>query len=478
MSDWKKVKLSEVAEIIGGGTPKSNVSEYFDNGKIAWITPKDLSGYNNRYISQGERNITQLGLENSSAKLLPAGTVLLTSRAPIGYVAIAKNEVSTNQGFKSLVLKEGNIPEFFYYLLKNNIGLLENRATGSIFKEISGQVLKDTELNIPTYEIQKYIVDILSPLDEKIELNTQINQTLEQIAQAIFKSWFIDFDPVRTKVAAKAQGATDDQANQAAMGIISGKSADELTAYRQTHPSDYEKLAQLAQQFPSEFDVVDGEEVPKGWGRMPFGELLEFTIGGDWGKDEADEKHTERVRILRGTDLPNVYQGNDKDVPLRFVEPKKLKSRKLQDGDIVIEVSGGSKNQPTGRSLFITDTLLKRFDTPLEAASFCRLFRPKNTGYGYLLSLHLQIIYQEGKTWEYQNQSTGISNFQTAMFLENEMVIVPTDFILNSHMEIVKPIFEKIFSDENQNLSKIRDLLLPKLLSGGLKNEQNTTNKR
>ncbi|HDR1916424.1 TPA: restriction endonuclease subunit S, partial [Pasteurella multocida] len=128
MSSWKRVKLSEVAEIIGGGTPKSNVSEYFDNGQIAWITPKDLSGYKSRYISKGERNITELGLENSSAKLLPIGTVLLTSRAPIGYVAIAKNEVSTNQGFKSLVLKEGNIPEFFYYLLKNNINLLEARA--------------------------------------------------------------------------------------------------------------------------------------------------------------------------------------------------------------------------------------------------------------------------------------------------------------------------------------------------------------
>ena len=185
MSNWKVMKLSEVATIVGGGTPSSSKSEYFENGNIPWITPKDLSGYNKRYISKGERNITELGLKNSSAKLLPKNTVLLTSRAPIGYVAIASNEISTNQGFKSLVLNNGHIPEFFYYLLKNNVHILESRATGSTFKEISGKILKDTELSIPTPDIQQKIVDILSPLDDKIELNTQINQTLEQIAQAL-----------------------------------------------------------------------------------------------------------------------------------------------------------------------------------------------------------------------------------------------------------------------------------------------------
>ena len=241
MSSWELKKLSEVADIIGGATPKSDVDEYF-NGDIPWITPKDLSGYKNRYISKGERNITKLGLENSSAKLLPKGAVLFTSRAPIGYVAIADNEVSTNQGFKSLVLKDGNIPEFFYYLLKHNIPLFEARATGSTFKEVSGQVVKNTELLIPSIDIQKKIVDLVSPLDEKIELNTQINQTLEQIAQTIFKSWFIDFDPVHAKANALASGQTTEQATQAAMAVISGKNTQELHRLQTANPEQYQQL--------------------------------------------------------------------------------------------------------------------------------------------------------------------------------------------------------------------------------------------
>ncbi|MEX4589610.1 restriction endonuclease subunit S [Haemophilus influenzae] len=275
MSNWKVMKLSEVATIVGGGTPSSSKSEYFENGNIPWITPKDLSGYNKRYISKGERNITELGLKNSSAKLLPKNTVLLTSRAPIGYIAIASNEILTNQGFKSLVLNDGHIPEFFYYLLKNNVHILESRATGSTFKEISGQILKDTELSIPTPDIQQKIVDILSPLDDKIELNTQINQTLEQIAQALFKSWFVDFDPVRAKVQALSEGMSLEQAELAAMQTISGKTPEELTALSQTQPERYAELAETAKAFPCEMVEVDGGEVPKGWGVKPIELILD-----------------------------------------------------------------------------------------------------------------------------------------------------------------------------------------------------------
>ncbi len=139
---WKKVKLGEVAEIIGGGTPKTKISEYW-NGDIPWLTPRDLSNFKGVYISHGERFITKLGLENSSAKLLPPGTVLLTSRAPVGYLAIAKNEIATNQGFRSLIVREGYNNLFVFYLLKNNIEYLKSQATGTTFGEISGSTLKN-----------------------------------------------------------------------------------------------------------------------------------------------------------------------------------------------------------------------------------------------------------------------------------------------------------------------------------------------
>ncbi|MPW31899.1 restriction endonuclease subunit S [Agarivorans sp. B2Z047] len=174
----ERTTIGNVAKVVGGGTPSSKVEEYY-GGDVSWITPKDLSGYKSKRISSGERNITDLGLNKSSAKLLPKGTVLLTSRAPIGYVAIADQELSTNQGFKSLILKDGYDPVFFYYLLKTLVPELQARATGSTFKEISGSSLKEVELSVPSETTQKRIASILSAFDSKIENNNQTNQTLE-----------------------------------------------------------------------------------------------------------------------------------------------------------------------------------------------------------------------------------------------------------------------------------------------------------
>ena len=197
-SNWKKIKLTDVADVVGGGTPSTKEASYW-NGNVPWLTPKDLSGYNKRYISSGERNISKSGLDNSSAVLLPASSVLLTSRAPIGYIAIAKNPIATNQGFKSLVLKRGHYPEFYYYLLKANVEYIQNMGSGSTFKEVSGSVVKELTFLVPEYDEQKRIAEVLGAFDDKIELLQKQNKTLEEMAKAIFKSWFVDFDIVRAK---------------------------------------------------------------------------------------------------------------------------------------------------------------------------------------------------------------------------------------------------------------------------------------
>src|SRR5690554_4266970 len=307
-ADWPLKKISDVAEVVGGGTPSSKVEEYY-GGDIPWITPKDLSSHREMYISAGGRNITGLGLRKSSAKMLPIDTVLLTSRAPIGYVAIAKTEVSTNQGFKSLILKEGNDPVFFYYLLKFNVPLFESRATGSTFKEISGQVLKDTELRIPDYEMQKAIGEKLRSLDKKIELNRQTNQTLEQIAQAIFKSWFVDFEPTRAKIIAKEQGANPATQELAAQAIICGaitleqlaeveqnlettlqQAIDEkLNQHKQTNPTalNAQQLKTTAALFPNELVESELGDVPEGWGVRPFSAYAKITKGKNITKKSA-----------------------------------------------------------------------------------------------------------------------------------------------------------------------------------------------
>jgi type I restriction enzyme S subunit len=224
--------------------------------------------------------------------------------------------------------------------------------------------------------------------------------------------------------------------------------------------------------FPDSFEESEVGLVPKGWSLVPFGQLLSHTIGGDWGSDVADEKNDTRVAIIRGTDIPDLQTNASSRVPVRYTSQKKLAGRKLEDGDLLLEVSGGSKDQPTGRSLFISAALLSQFDCPVEPASFCRLLRPVNKEIGVLLAQHLTYIYAQGKTWEYQNQSTGIANFQTTHFLKTELVACAPDDVLKAFSETVQPLIARSHLTQIQELTSLRDTILPRLISGQLRIEE------
>ncbi|MEG1839550.1 MAG: restriction endonuclease subunit S, partial [Bacteroidaceae bacterium] len=149
------------------------------NGIYAWITPKDLSNFSGRYISYGERNITEQGLKSCSTRLMPKHTILFSSRAPIGYVAIAQQECCTNQGFKSVIPNEDTDYMFLYYLLKYNKDNIENIGSGTTFKEVSGNTMKSIEVYVPNEKSeQQRIAAALLSLDDKIELNNKINENL------------------------------------------------------------------------------------------------------------------------------------------------------------------------------------------------------------------------------------------------------------------------------------------------------------
>lgn len=192
MAEWIECKISDIGTVVGGATPSTKKPENYENGTIAWITPKDLSTFSGRYIQHGERNITEAGLRSCSTQLLPKNTVLFSSRAPIGYVAIAANDVCTNQGFKSVIPNENINPLFLYYLLKYNKDKIEGMGSGTTFKEVSGNTMKNIVVSVPKdMETQKQIVAVLGSIDDKIELNNEINNNLEQQAQAIFKTEFL-----------------------------------------------------------------------------------------------------------------------------------------------------------------------------------------------------------------------------------------------------------------------------------------------
>lgn len=195
--EWKEVTLGEIGTIVGGATPSTKNTSFYD-GNIPWLTPKDLSVNSNKYIFRGERNITEAGFKSCSCKMLPKGSVLFSSRAPIGYVAIAANDMCTNQGFKSVIPNEETDSEFLYYLLKYNKDNIASQGSGTTFAEVSGKTMKDIEVVVPKEkEDQRRIASILSSLDRKIELNNKINADLEEMAQAIFKNWFVDFEPFK-----------------------------------------------------------------------------------------------------------------------------------------------------------------------------------------------------------------------------------------------------------------------------------------
>ena len=257
LDGWCKFTIEEIADVVGGGTPSTKEPENF-GGDIPWLTPKDLSGPHDRYIGCGKRNLSQKGLENSSAKLLPTGSVLLSSRAPIGYVALAKNPIATNQGFRSLLVKEGFSPEYLYYWLIQNIEELKRHASGSTFRELSGSALRTIPLHLPRLLEQQAIAHILGLLDDKIELNRRTNETLEAMAQALFKSWFLDFDPVSAKMEGRWHR---------------GESLPGL-------PADFWDI------FPQRFVDSDMGKIPEGWESKELGELANIKGGKQLPKSE------------------------------------------------------------------------------------------------------------------------------------------------------------------------------------------------
>lgn len=190
MTEWIECTLDKLGEIVGGATPSTKCEDYY-GGSIPWITPKDLSSFKGRYITSGERNITEKGLASCSAQMMPKDAVLFTSRAPIGYVAIASQSVCTNQGFKSIVVNEKADPLFVYYLLKYNKDAIEAMGSGTTFKEVSGKTMRAVKVRIPLdVSYQKRIAAVLDSLDTKIENNERLNDNLLAQAQTLYKQFF------------------------------------------------------------------------------------------------------------------------------------------------------------------------------------------------------------------------------------------------------------------------------------------------
>ena len=194
ITQWKKYKLSEAFEIIGGGTPKTKVKEYW-NGDIPWLSVVDFNN-DNRTVNSTEKSITELGLKKSSTKILSKGQLIISARGTVGQIAQLGRDMAFNQSCYGLSGKEKVlINDYGYYLLKSSITNIQSNSHGSVFDTITRNTFENIEVSIPSIQEQKSIASILSALDDKIELNLQMNKTLEEMAMALYKHWFVDFGP-------------------------------------------------------------------------------------------------------------------------------------------------------------------------------------------------------------------------------------------------------------------------------------------
>ena len=422
-SDWKLLKVRDFAEVIGGGTPSTKNVEYWGND-IPWISPKDLSNYSFKYISKGQKSITKLGLSNSSAKLLPSNSLLFSSRAPIGYLAINTCPVATNQGFKSLIPKKGFDIEYIYYLFKKNIEYIKSQSTGSTFQEVSGSFVKNLEFFIPSYKEQLQISRVLSTLDKKIEINQKMNKNLEEIAETFFKSWFVNFDPVIAK----------------AEGRLTGLS---------------KKISEL---FPDTFENSEFGKIPKGWKASFFSDVLSIQGGFAFKSKNFGNKGSSVIKIRNIKNDGTVDTDNcDKLSKI----PEECERFLLNDGDIIIAMTGATVGKVGQISVddnkYYLNQRVGRLK-PIIANNKC--------AYSHLL-LNSKRSRDFVESFAYGSAQPNISSSD----IESIPNITPSKNLILKFNEIISPNLEKILLNfkENKRLLKIQKMLLKKLISGKLR---------
>lgn len=242
------------------------------------------------------------------------------------------------------------------------------------------------------------------------------------------------------------------------------KSLDDKIALNNAINNNLEQQAQAI--FKECF--IDNPENSK-WSTGTFSELIKSTLNGDWGKEAPTGNNTEKVYCIRGADIPEVKSGNKGKMPTRYILPKNFAAKQLTAGDIVVEISGGSPTQSTGRCTAITQSLLDRYDSGMVCTNFCKAMKPKE-GYSLFIYYYWQYLYGKGVFFSYENGTTGIKNLDFSGFIETEPILIPPVDKVVVFDDYCKSIFSQVFTNgkQNEHLAMLRDILLPKLMSGEL----------
>ena len=396
--EWTTKKISEIADL--------NPHESLQKGKIAKKIGMDKLQPFNRDIISYEKEIFTGGSKFRNGDTIMARITPCLENGKIAKVGILdENEIGFGSTeFIVFRAKEEIDEDYLYYLVCSSIirePAIKSMVGSSGRQRVQTDVVQNLEIEVPPYKEQRAIGKILKDIDDKIKLNNEINNNLEQQAQAIFKKWFID------------------------------------------NPENFK------------------------WSTGTFSELIISTLNGDWGKEKIIANHTEKVFCIRGADIPEIKLGNKGKMPTRYILPKNLFNKQLTAGDIVVEISGGSPTQSTGRCIMISQSLLNLYDSNIICTNFCKSMKTKEK-YSSFIYYYWQYFYEKDVFFSYENGTTGIKNLDFTAFIKTEPIFIPPFDIVMKFDDYCKIIFNQIFDNamQNEKLILLKEILLPKLMSG------------
>ena len=462
---WSSFLLLDIVNIVGGGTPKTTIKEYWD-GEIPWLTVADFNN-NYRMVFDTQKKITRLGLNNSSTNLLKEGDVVISARGTVGCLTQVAREMTFNQSCYGLRGKEGKIlNDYLYYMLKFEISKLKKMSYGSVFSTITTNTLKKLNITIPASILeQKKISTILVELDTKIQLNFHINKILEEITQTIFKSWFVDFDPVHAKKRALEKGLSKKQAERAAMAIISGicspsefaenfKEMDQRLTQKLSNmeKEHQEELAHTTSLFPSEFEDSELGKIPRNWSCIKINELFEVRDG----THDSPKKSNEGFHLITSRHIIGGKLDTSKSYLISEEDYIKINKRsKVDVNDILITMIG-----TVGETLLI-------MNEPNYAIKNIGLFK---TSQNHKWRFYMDQCLKCSKMERYMKARLAgtTQKYLSLTELRNLPILKISQDLLSVFNNLVCANYELINSNriKNQTLESLRDTLLPKLLVG------------
>ena len=419
MEEWKEYKASMFCASVTDGTHDSpkpqNRGHYLITSKHLKDNDIDFSSAN--LISDEDYNkvIQRSAVEKYDILYSMIGTIGNVVQVKFDSIDFAVKNMGI---FK--MCKDALRSTWLYYWLKSPSSreYVYQRLAGSTQSYLTLNSLREFPVLYPGDITAKEIVSILKSLDDKIEVNRRINENLEQQAQALFKSWFVDFEPFKNG------------------------------------------------------EFVDSElgMIPKGWRVGHYEDIIESVISGDWGKDKQEGNYTHKVACIRGCDFQNIKNGQRGKTPERYILEKNFQSKHFRDKDILVEISGGTQTVSTGRICPVSQMLIDKFGDDIVCTNFCRVVRPVSSYAAYLYYSWLY-KYNMKVMFGYENGTSGIKNFRIKDFISMEPVIIPQEEIMDNFQKLIDDFQLQIQTkgSESTQLASLRDTLLPKLMSGELR---------